>query len=87
MTTIWKYELDVTDIQAVPMPEGAVIRHVGQQNGQLCVWAEVNASAPSVDLLFEIIGTGNPMPARNRTYRGSVQVGIFVWHVYTVDGR
>jgi hypothetical protein len=43
--TIWKFELEVTDLQEVVMPSGAEILSVGNQDGKLCLWAMVSPTA------------------------------------------
>ena len=63
------------------MPYGASILHVGVQDAQLYVWAEVNTTAPLVDRHFHIAGTGHPIPV-GLHFVGSVMDGPFVWHVY-----
>lgn len=84
MTTIWKYELDVTDVQRVKMPEGAMLLHVGAQVHTLCMWALVDPLAAVVNRLIAVVGTGNPAPGPIdvAVYVGSAQVGSFVWHVF-----
>lgn len=89
MRTLWKFNLEVTDIQHVRMPKGAKVRKVGVQRGELCLWVEVDTEAEKEERTFEVIGTGNPMPTDmgiERTYIDSVQMerrGMeFVWHVY-----
>lgn len=82
MRTVHKYSLDITDAQAVPMPKGAKVVHVGEQRGVLCLWAEVDTDRPKEDRHFVIVGTGNPRPKDAKTHLGSAVVGPFVWHVY-----
>jgi len=81
---IWKYELEVTDLQRVSMPVGAKPICVQVQGDLLCLWAEVNTEPerPRGGRTFEIIGTGNPIPEAERAYIGTVQMPPFVWHVY-----
>jgi len=80
--TIWKFPLAVTDVQDVPMPADAQVASVQLQGGQLMAWALVSPDAPIVNRRFRVIGTGNPVPDVAMTYRGSVQMGLFVWHVF-----
>lgn len=88
---IWKYELAITDEQKIEVPPGFKPLHVGAQPTrlgglQLCLWAEVNEGTGSTDnmpLLVRVIGTGNAMPDMSDFgYVGTVQMGLFVWHVY-----
>ena len=84
MNTIYKYTLELIDEQAVKMPEGAVILCAQIQNGVLCLWARVWSESPLESRIFFIIGTGGPFPASNRPpkYIGTVQAGVFVWHIF-----
>jgi hypothetical protein len=91
MKTIYKYALELTDRQAVSMPIGSKILYVGNQNGTICVWAEVDSDVPYYrDHEFRIVGTGNPIdfPTKpNETvwqynFIGTVIMNPFVWHVY-----
>ena len=89
MTTIWKYDLDVTDIQKVSMPMGAMPLHVAIQNPNsgvertIQLWAAVDPARPKEDRLFAVVGTGNPAPEPDDAeYVGSVIDGPFVWHVF-----
>lgn len=83
MMTVWKFPLDITDVQKVPMPSGADLLHVAEQHGVLTLWARVAPDAPVTDRIIGITGTGNPCPAEgDGWYVGSAQVGPFVWHVW-----
>lgn len=85
MRTIYKYQLRVVDgLQEITTHIGAHIVHVGQQNGYVCVWMEVDTSLPEQKRHFEIIGTGQPIPF-DRLYVGTVMLPPFVWHVYSGD--
>lgn len=79
---IYKYKLKITDIQCVSLPEGAELLSVGNQNGNLCLWARVDPDRPEETLTIEIIGTGNPIPEAKRSFIGTVIIDPFVWHVY-----
>lgn len=90
MKTIYKYELEVKDgIQEVYMPDAADIIHVGEQNGKICMWAEVDTTNISEQRYFHVIGTGHPIPntkgiPTRSNWTGTVQMPPFVWHVYEV---
>ncbi len=81
-TVIWKYHLPVQNKVTLSMPRFAVPRYVGEQDGMLILWAEVQPQAPTVDYGFRIVGTGQPFSAYGRRYIGTAQVKGFVWHVY-----
>ncbi len=80
--TIWKFELEITDLQRVFMPHGATILSAANQNGKVCLWAMVNPKHPAQERVIEIIGTGNPIQPMQRHFIGTVVVNPFVWHVF-----
>lgn len=84
MTTIWKYPLQVTDVQWVSMPEGARLLYVDYQAGDLSLWAMVDSKAPLRNRLIAVVGTGNPAPTDQdgASYVGTAISGSFVWHVF-----
>ena len=91
MKTIYKYPLELTDRQAVSMPLVSKILSVGNQNGTICVWAEVDSGAPHNRVYeFRIVGTGNPIDFSTKpnetswpyNFLGTVIMNPFVWHVY-----
>lgn len=82
---IWKFELQITDMQTKKMPVGAKILSVANQNGSLCLWAMCDTKKPGEDRVIEIIGTGNPVHMDmgvERTFIGTVVMNPFVWHVF-----
>lgn len=84
MRTVWKFPLEVTDRQTIPMPEGAVIRHVAQDwMDDISAWVEVesDSSMPTVDVNIVITGTGHPIP-EDGEFVGTVLAAPFVWHVW-----
>ena len=81
--TIYKYLLMITDEQLLTVPEGAAVLHVGEQDGELCVWCLIDPKAPNVQKMVRIYGTGNPYDGDLEQFHvGSVQIGPFVWHVF-----
>jgi hypothetical protein len=84
-TRIWKYLLEVTDIQAIQIPVGSRILSADNQNGDLCLWAIVPTQNATEDRCIEIIGTGNPVLEAiglTRRFIGTVIMRPFVWHVF-----
>ena len=88
MITIWKYELEVTDLQMISVPEGAKPLSVQEQGRKLCLWMIVNPYAVIRDDQYRvrIIGTGNPVEIEPEegSYVGTVQFGNhgLVRHVF-----
>ena len=96
MNAIYKYPIDVTDLQEVEFPQGARILAVQVQkstggmlgpleNETVCLWAMSRTDeSKTVRRMFRIFGTGKPIdedPA-DLDYIGTVQTGPFVWHVF-----
>lgn len=84
--TIFKYQLKVTDEQTIRMPKDAMIL-TAQAQGQffICLWAIVDPDAEQEERTFEIIGTGNHVSLRPREYIATVQLGLFVWHIFEIN--
>lgn len=84
--TIWKFSLDIQDVQSFEMPNGAKILSVQVQDGTPCLWAFVNSSAQKEERRFHIFGTGHRIPPHfsEEHYIGTVQTheGALVWHVF-----
>jgi len=80
---IWKFPLEVVDVQEVEMPSGAKLLSVDCQQGCLCLWALVDLDRATKERhLIEIIGIGNPIESHHRSFIGTVQMGAFVWHIF-----
>lgn len=91
MKTIYKYELEITDVQNIFMPAEAHLLYVGEQDGTLMLWAEVDSTAWGEKRKLLIRGTGRPIYAgRDGTepeYLGTAQMASgLVWHVYDGGG-
>ena len=83
--SIWKFQLEVLDMQEVQMPKGAKILTAQAQGDIPCLWAEVDAEEKVMEIrTIEIIGTGHTVEDANRQYIGTVQLylGAFIWHIY-----
>ena len=81
--TIWKFPLALVDAYPVDMPRGARILSVADQNGTLCLWAEVDPEAPCETRRIRIVGSGHPVPQEPKLqFIGTAVQGPFVWHVY-----
>lgn len=88
MVAIWKFPLEVTDVQTVVMPAGAVVLCVQMQRDWPCLWAKVpDPGAVFVDRRqFRIVGTGHhfaddEVGAYIGTYQRPIDGGL-VFHVF-----
>ena len=82
MQTIWKFPLEITDIQHVKMPKGAKILSVRDQGGIPMLWAMVNPEAEVENREIHIVGTGHMRDMYELTYIGTTVNDIFVWHIF-----
>lgn len=87
MKTIWKFPIEITDVQPVCMPEGAEILSAQVQGGQLCLWALVNPENQMTERVIEVFGTGNPIHSGMGTDRKFIATAQMrdmppVWHVF-----
>ena len=84
--TIWKFPLDLKDVNHIYMPKDAKILSVQVQRGIPCVWAMVNPDAPVETRAFLTIGTGAKMPIGTKlTYISTYQYerdGVLVFHIF-----
>lgn len=85
MKCVWKFPLEVTDLQTVRMPQGAVVLCVQVQGETPALWAMVDDGARFCDRVFATYGTGNPtdhLPVD--VYIGTYQIkgGALVFHVF-----
>lgn len=95
MKTVWKYTLGVEEHQYLNMPCDAQVVHVGEQHGDLCIWALVDTEQPKEDRFFHVFGTGHPMTMdatsrfAGKEYQylgtGMLQGGSLVLHVFKQD--
>lgn len=82
---IFKYPLVVDDVQTLTMSQGVQFLTVQTQYDVPCLWALVDADAPSKQVEIVIHGTGHPAnDTANMQYIGSFQQynGTFVSHVF-----
>ena len=89
--TIYKYPLELTDVQTLEVPFGAKVLSTELQGHQICVWAIVDLTTvepgPTENLTIRIVGTGNPLPEKciESKFLGTVTMPPFVWHVFLED--
>lgn len=83
-STIWKFVLGPW-ASRVGMPRDARILHVHEQDGQVCIWAEVDPMAPTVERKVALRPTGGRAD-QTAVYVGTVHLveagRPIVLHVY-----
>jgi hypothetical protein len=68
--------------QEVIMPVGARIIKVAEQDGNPCIWAEVDPYSASENRNFHVVFTGMTYNFDNLTYLDTCFVGNLVLHIY-----
>lgn len=87
MKTIFKYELQLTDVQTLRLPGYYQVLCVQVQNGKPCLWAAVDPSYPGRNKGIRIIGTGHQFSDyEDLEYISTFQLedGALVFHVFEV---
>ena len=90
MKRVYKYKIVPHTLHrqsVVEVPFLAIIRHVGEQDGELFVWAEVEVAETSTHVLdIEVFGTGQDIVEDmgvTREFLGTVQMANgLVFHIY-----
>ncbi len=90
MSTIYRYELAVTDEQHVSLPSAHTLLSVAPSRGgyHVDLWARVSASHHETKRTFHIFGTGHPLPDTGQTAGDMDFIGTavmpdgLVWHVF-----
>lgn len=85
--TVYKTQLQVTDVQDVLLPVGSEVLCAREQHGLVCIWYRCDSGASMEPRRFSIIGTGNPAP-RDGKYLGTAALysGNIMLHVFEVPG-
>ena len=80
---VYKYPIELDDLQKIQMPIKSNILTVKIQDGKLCLWAEVTPEFEIEPVLIKVVGTGHrDFIEEWDQYIGTVQDDRFVWHVY-----
>ena len=89
MKSIWKYAFTSEQVISFTMPRDAKILCVDEQDGDMCLWAEVEVDRKTEIRQFAVIGTGwdiheDSYSGLTREYIGTVQQmsGALIWHIF-----
>ena len=83
MRRVYKYPIPTQAAWSARIHAGAMAVHVAVQDGQACLWAEVDDQQPVREYGFAIVGTGHEIP-EGGVHLGTWLSGPFVWHLYQV---
>lgn len=88
MRTIYRYPLEIDDVQTIRAPGLVRFLSVDGSRGTIELWALVDTALPEREHEVRIVGTGNPFPDEIR-FGGFEHLGhaithngAFVWHVW-----
>lgn len=85
---IYKYLLALRfDEQTISLPVGAKIVKIAPQKDYICIWAisDENPSISRTEIKYLILATGDEIPY-GATYKETVFMGDYVWHVFKLEG-
>ena len=82
MKTIYKYPLEFDKVQQIELPIDYEMLSAQVQNEKICLWAKVSSTLHKVKRSIYIYGTGTEIQEDNLSHIGTVQDGIYVWHVF-----
>lgn len=86
MHTIYKYHLPTSGL--VDLPEYADVLSVGEQEGEIYLWALVDPHEMHVLREFRVYGTGWTCEEDPRDFVGTVQMQNGpVFHIFTTGGK
>lgn len=85
MKRVYKYPVEIADVQTILLPIGAQILSVQVQGGNPYIWACVNPSAESEPRRFRLFETGHNIESENcLKFIGTFQLlgGRLVYHLF-----
>lgn len=85
MKTIYKYHLEVDDIESTLEIQASFrILDIQVQDNKVCMWAEVDTEAPIIIWSYYVFVTGHQIPTTtyNYVHLKTVQLNQFVWHIF-----
>jgi hypothetical protein len=84
MKIILKYTLDVIpDMQAIEMAIDAKFLAVQMQYSKITLWmVETAGESLRQKFYFTVLGTGQKFEQKDCEYLGTVQNGLYVWHIF-----
>lgn len=81
---IFKYQLQVKDIQTINLPTNYKILSLQVQHGLPCIWVAVDNEQSTIPITFRMIGTGGTINLDESSFLGTLQFldGELVVHVF-----
>ena len=86
MQRIWKYQIELTDIQTIFAPKNAEHLCVQVQHEVICIWVKVDLfnEVPEEEMTIFVHGTGHELLSQTAMYLGTFQKagGDLIFHVF-----
>lgn len=82
---IYKFILEMQEIQNIQMPKGAKLLSAQFQGDDLCLWALCDPNQPHMHRKIRLEGTGHEIQClsdKEMEFIATVQDGRFVWHIF-----
>lgn len=80
---VFKYPLIIANSQWLTLPSGSQILSVGEQVGQLVLWAMVDPENTNEPRKILVRGTGQPFDGTEGRFIDTVQAANgLVWHIF-----
>ena len=90
MNITYKYILDAEEtVTVLELPYDSKILSVQDQNGVLCLWANVRTEPSIIEKrTFIIVGTGHEIEYSSTwNFIATVQQGMYVWHIFEIKNN
>lgn len=83
MKVIYKYELDISEVNLIVMPAGAVILTAKILDGEPYIWASVNTENLMISRNIMVKGTGHEIYlGEEGVFIDTIIMDTLVWHVF-----
>lgn len=84
MKVIYKYPLEIQDIQRVELPENFKILSIQRQNAVPCLWVLVDPEESLMTIDIHLYGTGHPIKFTHLNFIETFQShgGALVYHAF-----
>lgn len=89
---IWKYTLNLEGVNEISIPGGGHFLDLQVQKDVPVMWILLDPQTKPVERIFKLICTGQEFDSNNKVYKGTIQLGEFVLHLFEYcvsynDGR
>ena len=86
MKKVFKYTFANPWVNTFEIPKNAEILCVQSIGEVTQMWCKVDVNEPTEKRTFVTIGTGHEFDDSDKTYIGTTQEDIYVWHIFEITG-